>query len=184
MHRRLHCAFQQLEFLWYELSLLVNSHKWRWVSCLFSPNFHSVAAYRLDRFFYLLLGRAWPAIRVILSPILFFFHPWFGRCEIHYRAQIDRGLKILHPALGVVISGHARIGKNLTLTGGNCLGNRLSGSEPALILGDYVELGANAVVIGPAVVGSHVKIGAGAVVVKDICDHQVVVGVPARPIHG
>jgi hypothetical protein len=35
---------------------------------------------------------------------LFFLRPWTGRCEIHYQADIGRGLRVLHPTLGVVIS--------------------------------------------------------------------------------
>ena len=49
-------------------------------------------------------------------------------------------------------------------------------------LESYVQVGANAVVVGDVHIGNYVKIGAGAVVTKSIPDNCVVVGNPARII--
>ncbi|MBL7956618.1 MAG: serine acetyltransferase, partial [Flavobacteriales bacterium] len=46
--------------------------------------------------------------------------------------------------------------------------------------GDRVDIGANAVVIGPITIGDDALIGAGAVVVKDVPPNCVAVGNPAR----
>jgi len=175
-------AFEQIAFLWYEIQLITNKRWWRWFGCWFSPGFWAVAPYRLSRFFYLLLGRGWSVLRIPLSPLMFLLSPWTGRCDIHYRAEIGRGLIVLHPALGVVISGHAVIGEHLILTGGNCIGYRGVMTDEPVRIGSHVELGANAVVLGPVHIGNHVRIGAGAVVLRDAADGQILVGVPARPV--
>jgi serine acetyltransferase len=175
-------AFEQIYFLFCEFQAMVNKRAWRYVTVLFSPALWSIAAYRIERFFYLLFGRAWGLLRIVLLPILFITHPWRGNCEIHYTANIGKGLKILHPALGVVISGKTVAGKNLVLTGGNCIGGRKSLDHGDIVLGNNVSLGANAVILGPVSVGNKVRIGAGAVVVKDTGDNVILVGVPAHPV--
>lgn len=49
-------------------------------------------------------------------------------------------------------------------------------------IGNYVDIGANAVIIGPITVGDNVVIGAGAVVVKDVPSGFIVAGNPAKII--
>jgi serine acetyltransferase len=176
-------SIRQLEYLLFELRLMNNIRWWRWLNCWFSPSFWVIASYRLDRFFYLAFGRMWPAIRVFLSPVLFLLRPWMGNGNIHYRAEIGKGLRVLHPSLGVVVSGKAVCGQNLVLTGGNCIGGKPGVREGEICIGDNVSLGANAVILGPVHVGNNVSIGAGAVVVKDASDNEVLIGVPAHPIN-
>lgn len=50
------------------------------------------------------------------------------------------------------------------------------------IIGDNVEIYANAVVFGGITIGNNVKIGAGAVVNKDVPDNSTVVGNPGKII--
>lgn len=49
-------------------------------------------------------------------------------------------------------------------------------------IGNNVEIKTGAKVIGDVTIGDYVIIGANAVVVKDIPSHSIVVGVPARII--
>ncbi|MBL7962695.1 MAG: hypothetical protein JNM31_02510 [Flavobacteriales bacterium] len=51
-------------------------------------------------------------------------------------------------------------------------------------LGDHMDFGANAVIIGPITIGSDVLIGAGAVVFKEVPTNAVLVGNPGRIIPG
>lgn len=175
-------ALQQLEYLFFELRLMNNTRWWRWFSCWFSSSFWAIAFYRIDRFCYLLFGRSWSVLRILLAPVLFLLRPWIGHCEIHYRADIGKGFRVLHPTLGIVVSAKAVCGQNLVLTGGNCIGGRPGVHEGDIVLGDNVSIGANAVVLGPIRIGSNVSIGAGAVAVKDAGDNEVLVGVPAKSI--
>ena len=49
-------------------------------------------------------------------------------------------------------------------------------------IGNNVDIGANACIIGNVQIGDNVVIGAGAVVVKDVPSDCVVVGNPAKPL--
>lgn len=178
-------ALAQLRYLGYDIRLIVNGRWWRLYSCLFSMSFCVIACYRVDRCLYLAFGPAWRAARQLLSPIAFLLGPWTSACEIHYKADIGRGFRILHPGLGVVVSGYSRIGDRFTMTGGNCIGRRRGGPETGNIwIGDDVLLGANAVVLGPIRIGNGVNVAAGSVVVDDVAEGLVVGGVPAKPLSG
>jgi serine O-acetyltransferase len=176
-------AWRQLTYLGYEIRLM-NPGILNLLVSWSRPPFWVLVTYRFNRFFYLLFGGGWVVCRVILSPVLFLLQPWLGNCEVSYKADIGKGLKILHPRLGIVISQYAVIGEHLTLVGGNCIGVQVTGDfKPGdITLGDDVTLGANAVIVGPIRVGSRVTLGAGGVLVKDTGDNQTLVGVPARAI--
>ena len=165
----------------YEVKTLVNTKYWRWFTIWLNPSFGVILNYRLDRFFYLVFGNAWTIIRIFF-PLHLIFRVIYCSSEIHFRANIGKGLRILHPTLGVVVNGKAIIGRNLILTGGNCIGFRGASDVGKLVIGDNVNLGANAVILGPVMVGDNVKIGAGAVVISDVESDQTVVGVPAESL--
>jgi serine acetyltransferase len=180
MSERRASAGDQLRFLFHELSLLTEGRKLVWLVLFFEPSAGVLISYRLDRFGYLLAGRAWRLIRLLFWP-LFLINRILGcRHEIAYTAEIGRGLRVMHPVLGVVVNGCAIIGKNCLLNGGNSIGNRRPIARGDLVLGDNVQLGINACVLGPVKVGNQVNIGAGAVVITDLPDNVVAVGVPAR----
>ncbi len=50
------------------------------------------------------------------------------------------------------------------------------------IIGDNVEINAGAVIVGPVHIGNYVRIGANAVVIQDIPDNCTAVGVPAKVV--
>jgi serine O-acetyltransferase len=172
-------AFEQAEFLGYELALIANKRWWRWFTMWFGGSAGVIVSYRIDRFFYLLLGKAWAGLRVLFFPVFLILSFFSARHEIHYKANIGKGLKILHPVLGVVISGLSIIGSNLILAGGNCIGSREEGPP---LLGNNILMGANAVILGPVKIGNNVSIGAGAIVVKDAIDGAVLISTPAHPV--
>lgn len=89
-----------------------------------------------------------------------------------------KGLQIYHG--GIVVHPAARIGANCRLHGGNCIGND-GKSEAVPVIGDNVDIGYGACVIGDVVLADNITIGCNAVVVKS-CGHQyaVLAGVPAK----
>ena len=93
----------------------------------------------------------------------------------------DKGLMIFHTQ-GIVINGNARLGKNCKLHGNNCIGN--SGLDRAVpIIGDNVDIGVGAKIIGGIKIANDIKIGAGAVVVKSCYkEGATLVGIPAREV--
>lgn len=96
--------------------------------------------------------------------------------------QIGPGLRIWHFG-GIFIHPDTVIGANCTLRQGVTIGNRQQGG-PVPVLGDDVELGAYAQVLGGIRIGHGCKIGAMAVVLCDVPDGATAVGAPARIILG
>jgi serine acetyltransferase len=173
-------AFDQIRYMTYELNLIVNRRRWRWITCWFGGSAGVIVSYRLDRFGFLLFRSSWPGLRLLFFPLFLLLRVMSLSHEIHYAARIGKGLKTLHPSLGVVVNGKLIAGEHLLLTGGNCIGGKRSMARGEFVIGDHVSLGANAVVLGPLTIGNKVKIGAGAVVIDSAPDEVSLVGVPAE----
>lgn len=91
---------------------------------------------------------------------------WLLGVEIPASTQIGAGLRLRH-GVGVVINPHVVIGEDVMIRHGVTLGNRHAEDDCPRI-GDGVEFGAGAAVIGDISVGAGAKVGAGAVVVEDV----------------
>lgn len=97
-------------------------------------------------------------------------------------AVIGPGLRIWHFG-GIFLHPDVVIGSNCTLRQGVTLGNRYE-DGPAPVIGDNVEFGAYAQVLGGVRVGNNCRIGALSVVLSDVPDGATAVGSPARIIRG
>lgn len=95
--------------------------------------------------------------------------------------NFDSDLKIYHCG-NIVVNRGAKIGKNCKLHGDNCIGNNgVTNDVP--IIGNNVDIGVGAKIIGNVRIADNVIIGAGAVVNKSFLeDGAVVCGVPAKKI--
>lgn len=97
---------------------------------------------------------------------------------IHKRV-FGPGLRIWHYG-NIVVNAYSRVGKNCTLHGNNCIGNNGSNNKSPRI-GDNVDIGFGAIIIGDVDIASNIIIGAGAVVNKSFTEEYVVIaGVPAK----
>ena len=95
--------------------------------------------------------------------------------------NIGGGLCLYHNG-PIVINRNSIIGSNCSLHGDNCIGND-GISDDCPVIGDNVEIGVGAKIIGNVRIANNVTVGAGAVVVSDILkENSVVVGVPAKII--
>jgi serine O-acetyltransferase len=106
----------------------------------------------------------------------------FTGIEIHPGATIGSGMFIDH-GMGVVIGETSEVGDNVTLFQGVTLGGtgKVRGKRHPT-LGSHVVVGAGAKVLGPVKIGDYVKIGANAVVLQDVPDHSTVVGIPGKVV--
>jgi serine O-acetyltransferase len=94
-------------------------------------------------------------------------------------AAVGPGLRIHHFG-GIVVHPRARIGGDCTLRHGVTIGTR-DEDGPAPTVGDGVEFGAYAQVLGGITIGNAARIGALCVVVDDVAAGGAVAGVAARP---
>ncbi len=107
-----------------------------------------------------------------------------------YGVKIGEGANILD---GVKISNDVKIGRapiiyyNSIITHDAVIGDFTEISPDVKILGratigSFCQLGSGSIILPDVKIGDHVIIGAGAVVTKDIPDHCVAAGVPAKII--
>ena len=80
-----------------------------------------------------------------------------------------------------MINPNVRAGENCVLRGANCVGNNGT-TDGNPVLGDNVELGYGAVIIGDITIAGNTIIGANAVVNRSIEESGTYVGVPARQV--
>ena len=99
--------------------------------------------------------------------------------DLPCETRIGRRLLIEHFG-GIIISGDTVIGDDVTLRHGVTLGLRRTGVAGAPVIGDRVDIGAGAKILGPVRIGAGAVIGANAVVLCDVPAGALAVGVPAR----
>lgn len=94
--------------------------------------------------------------------------------------SFDEGLRLEHYG-SVIVNPKARIGKNCVIHGNCCIGSNGGYPDDSPVIGDNVDIGQNAQILGGIRISDNVRIGAGAVVVKDVLESNVtVVGIPAK----
>jgi len=100
--------------------------------------------------------------------------------SISKNVEIGSGLRIWHFG-NIFIHPRVHIGANCTLRQGVTIGVRGDdGKVP--VIGDNVDFGAYAQVLGGIRVGNNARIGAMSVVLQDVPDNATAVGIPARII--
>lgn len=100
--------------------------------------------------------------------------------EIHPAAKIGKNFFIDH-GHGVVIGETTEIGDNVTVYQGVTLGGvsiRREKRHPTL--GSNIIVGAGAKILGNISIGDYVQIGANSVVLRDVPSNSTVVGIPGR----
>lgn len=98
-------------------------------------------------------------------------------CEV----TVGRRLLIEHFG-GIVISGDTVLGDDVIIRNGVTIGLKRYGERGAPVIGNRVDIGTGAKVLGAITIGDDVAIGANAVVLTDVPPNSLAVGVPARII--
>ena len=105
---------------------------------------------------------------------------WIMGIELDYQTDVGSGLSLQH-GMGLVVHRRSRIGSGCTLRQGVTIGERRTGGAVP-VLGNDVEVGANAVILGGVIIGDGAIVGAGAIVLGDVPPLAVVAGNPAKII--
>ena len=98
--------------------------------------------------------------------------------ELPCEAAVGRNFVIDHFG-GIIISGYAKFGDNCRIRNGVVVGLRRVDEKFAPVIGNNVDIGAGAKLLGPIQIGNNVIIGANAVVLCDVPSDSIAVGVPA-----
>ncbi len=137
------------------------------------PGLHAIWMHRLAHFL-------WRKNFKFIARFISHISRLFTGIEIHPGAKIGRRFFIDHGA-GIVIGETTEIGDDVLMYQGVTLGGTsLEKKKRHPTLGNNVEIGAGAIVLGPIKIGNNVRIAAGSVVVKDVPDNATVIGVPGR----
>lgn len=118
---------------------------------------------------------------VVLYRVLF---EWVLGIELPWKLKIGRNCRLYH-GQSLVVSDRSVIGCNCVLRHSTTIGVSVTSSDftgSAPVIGNYVDIGSNVVILGNVSVGDGAVIGAGSVVVDDVPAGAVVVGNPARVI--
>ena len=98
--------------------------------------------------------------------------------ELPCEVEVGRNFVIDHFG-GIIISGYAKFGDNCRIRNGVVVGLRRVDEPSAPVIGNNVDIGTGAKVLGPISIGNNVAIGANAVVITDVPDDCVATGIPA-----
>jgi serine O-acetyltransferase len=143
-----------------------------------AQGFWAMAVYRFGRWRYgvrpVLLRKAMS----LVYRVLYKFVQILTGIELPCEAEVGRNFVIDHFG-GVIVSGYARFGNDCRIRNGVVVGLARTDDPCAPTIGDNVDIGAGAKVLGHIRIGNNVLIGANAVVTCDVPDDCIAVGVPA-----
>ena len=101
--------------------------------------------------------------------------------DLPCETRIGRRLKFEHFG-GIIISGDAVLGDDVVVRNGVTIGLRRTGQRGSPVIGNRVDIGAGAKLLGAITIGDDAVIGANAVVLRDVPAGALAVGIPARII--
>ena len=117
-----------------------------------------------------------------------FFYLWYFRRKNNLGNNL--GIKIPKNTFGpgltiyhhgeIIVNERAQIGADAKLHGGNCIGNN-GKNDGVPKIGDGLDLGIGAKIIGNVSIGNNICVGANAVVTKSFFgDNLTLIGIPAK----
>jgi serine O-acetyltransferase len=137
-----------------------------------------MAVYRFGRWRYGVKPAVMRKLFSLIYHLLYKFIQIVTGIELPCEVTLGRNFVIDHFG-GIIISGYAQFGDNCRIRNGVVVGLRRIEEKRAPIIGNNVDIGSGAKLLGPIQVGNNVLIGANAVVLCDVPDNSLAVGVPA-----
>ena len=148
---------------------------------LTAPGFWAVALHRLGN------ARMGVRSKLLRAPLTIAYHTaftglnWLWGIDLCYTVKLGRRVRIWHHGGSVI--GARSIGDDVHIRHNTTLG-LVSRSEPNKpIIGNRVDIGVGACILGGVTVGDDCVIGANSVVLKDLPAGATALGIPARPVN-
>ena len=147
---------------------------------IWRQGFWTLLIYRFGRWRYRLPGLVRKPFSLVYKLLKFTGQVMTG-IDLPCETMVGRRLRIEHFG-GIIVSGDTVIGDDVVIRNGVTLGLRRTGERGAPILGNRVDIGAGAKLLGKIHIGDGAVIGANAVVLQDVPAGALAVGIPARII--
>lgn len=162
--------------LWQQIRQDWMNHEKDWTR----PGFRALTFYRFG------VWRMTIGNKVLRAPLSIIYRSLYRRArnlygiELPYSASVGANVVIEHQG-GIVIHGNCRIGDGCIIRQGVTLGDRyMDRPFEAPELGNGVNVGAGAKVLGGVKIGDHAVIAANAVVLNDVPAAHLAAGIPAK----
>jgi serine O-acetyltransferase len=140
------------------------------------PGFQTLAVHRFGRWTKTIRRRPLRAVPSLLAKTANVFCRNFYGIELPFEASVGRGVVIEHQG-SIVVHGGSVIGDGCILRQGVTLGCKsMDAVQDAPRLGDRVNVGCGAVILGNVSVGNDCIVGSNAVITKDVPPAVTVVG--------
>lgn len=146
-----------------------------------AQGFWVMVTYRFGRWRYSIKQRWLRMPFSLMYKILYKLTQVLTGVELPCEVEIGNNFRIDHFG-DIIVSGYARFGDNCVIRNGVTVGLQRVDEPIAPRIGDNVDIGAGAKILGNITIGNHVSIGANAVVIEDVPENSLAVGVPARII--
>jgi len=143
-----------------------------------AQGFWVMLVYRFGRWRYKVRPLILRKILSLIYKILFKFIQIITGIELPCEVEIGNNFIIDHFG-GIVISGFAKFGDNCRIRNGVVIGLKNVDEPGAPVIGNNVDIGTGAKILGKIKIGNNVLIGANAVVISDVPDNSIAVGIPA-----
>ncbi len=152
----------------------LRSHNGEWGA----QGFWALVVYRFGRWRYRVRPSLLRKFFSLIYRILFKFIHIVTGIDLPCEVTIGKNFIIDHFG-GIVISGYAKFGDNCRIRNGVVVGLKRVDDPRAPTIGNNVDIGTGAKILGPISIGNNVAIGANAVVLQDVPDDCIAAGVPA-----
>jgi serine O-acetyltransferase len=166
------------------MNQLIKSDLYRYIPFAFST-INLIKGFRSQGFRYMFFRRLVElhgrrSIIGVVSKLM--LHHYTGKYGFQIGGKIGAGFYIGHFGT-IIVSNNAIIGENCNIAPGVTIGaSRRGEKKGAPVLGDYVWIGTNAIIVGAVKIGSDVLIAPGAYVNFDVPGHSIVIGNPGKII--
>jgi serine O-acetyltransferase len=145
---------------------------------LSAQGFWVMLVYRFGRWRYGVHPAILRKLFSLVYKVLYKFIQIVTGIDLPCEAEVGTGFIIDHFG-GVIVSGYAKFGNHCRIRNGVVVGLKNIEEPGAPVIGNYVDIGAGAKVLGKIRIGNNVLIGANAVVISDVPDNSIAVGIPA-----
>ena len=143
-----------------------------------AQGFWAMVVYRFGRWRYRVRPTLLRKVFSLIYRVLYKLVQILTGIELPCEVEVGRNFVIDHFG-GIIISGYAKFGDNCRIRNGVVVGLRRVDEPSAPVIGNNVDIGTGAKVLGPISIGNNVAIGANAVVITDVPDDCVATGIPA-----